>query len=158
MKRLLVALALCGALPLARPALGDEAPAAAARCTLRVVHALPQEGGFDPRLEALRRRLSRPQFMAWRTFHLLSTQEQEIQPGASVEYSLPDGRKARLTYAEHAEGPNGKHLVRGSLELEGARSNSRTMFALDEGGVLLVAGARHLNGILIYALSCRTEK
>lgn len=155
MTRLYPALAVT--LALAGGALGEERPAPAARCTLRVVHALPADGGLDPRLDPLRRRLSRPPFSFWKTFQLLSAQEQEIQPESSVEYPLPDGRKARLTYAEHDETPGGKHVVRGSLELEGARSRSRTMFALDEGGLFLVAGQRHGAGILIYALSCQTE-
>jgi hypothetical protein len=149
--------ALAAILLCAGGARGDEKPAPPARCMLRVVHALPSDGGFDPRLDPLRRRLSRPPFSFWRTFHLLSAQEQEIQPTASVDFPLPDGRTARLTYAEHAEGLRGKHVVRGSLELDGARSRSRTMFALDEGGLFLVAGARHAGGILIYALSCQTE-
>ena len=74
-----------------------------------------------------------------------------------VDYALPQGRRAQVLYAEHAAA-DGKHVVRGTLTLHGGKSETRTMFALDEGGVLLVAGQKHEGGILIYALSCRTEK
>ena len=147
------ALVLCAA-----AARADEPPAPPARCTLRVIHALPQPGGIDPRLPHLRWRLSRPPFSDWHTFKLMSEEQKEIAPTGKVDYPLPDGRHAELVYAEHALGPNGRHIVRGSLTIAGPKSHARTMFALDEGGVLLVADARHQGGILIYALSCKTEK
>ena len=140
---------------LSLPARADDQPAA--RCTLRVVHALPQEGGVDDKLQPLRARLLRAPFREWKTFRLLSAEERELQPTGAVEYPLPEGRKAHLVYSEHAM-EKGKHVVRGTLGLDGVRSSARTMFSLDEGGVLLVAGQRHAGGILIYALSCRTGK
>jgi hypothetical protein len=142
---------------LAGAARAEDAPQAPARCTLRVVHALEQAGGVDGKLALLKEKLSRPPFAAWKTFHLLSEEEQELKPGGEAQYALPDGRKATLTYAEHAHGEK-HHQVRGSLKLEGGKSASRTMFSLDEGGLFLVAGAKHAGGILIYAVSCKTEK
>ncbi|MSP62968.1 MAG: hypothetical protein EXR72_22060 [Myxococcales bacterium] len=146
-----VALLLCAA----GPVRADEP---GARCLLRVVHALPQEGGVDEKLAPLKDRLTRAPFREWKTFKLLSTEERDLQPSAAAEYPLPGGQKASLLFAEHATSPEGKHLVRGSFKLEGGKSTSRTMFSLDEGGVLLVAGQKHAGGILIYALSCKTEK
>jgi hypothetical protein len=150
---LALALAVLAAAPRARAE--EEVDA---RCTLRVIHALPEEGGVDPQLAPLRARLLRPPFLFWKSFRLLSAQEKLLKPASTVEYQLPDGRKATLLYAEHALGPRGRHVVRGSFHLEGARSTARTMFALDEGGSFLVAGAKHQGGIIIYAVSCTTEK
>jgi hypothetical protein len=129
-----------------------------ARCMLRVVHAQPHEGGVDPRLATLRGKFERPPFTQWKSFHQLSAQEQELRPGGSVEYILPGGRHATVVYAEHATNARGRHVVRGSLHLEGARSTSRVMFSVDEGGTFTIAGAKHEDGILIYSLSCKTEK
>ena len=135
-----------------------QAPAEVeALCTLRVIHALPEPGGLDPRLAPMAARLQRPPFLFWKTFRLLSEQERALRPSSTVEYQLPDGRKATLLYAEHALSPRGRHVVRGSFHLEGGRTNARTMFSLDEGGSFLVAGPRHQNGILIYAITCKTE-
>ena len=39
-----------------------------------------------------------------------------------------------------------------------AKSTSKVTFALDEGGFFTVAGEGYSGGILIYALSCKTEK
>ncbi len=129
-----------------------------ARCMLRVVHAQPHEGGVDPRLSTLRGKFERPPFTQWKSFHQLSAQEQELKPGGSVEYIIPGGRKATVVYAEHAMNARGRHVVRGSLHLEGARSTSRVMFSVDEGGTFTIAGSKHEDGILIYSLSCKTEK
>lgn len=130
----------------------DEAPA---RCKLQVVHATAGEGPFDERLRPLEARLRRAPFREWKTFKLLQEDEREIKPTSSVEFTLPEARKAELLFAERAVGADGKKLIRGSLKLDGPKSAARTMFSLDEGGVLLLAGHKHDGGILIYALSCR---
>jgi len=149
-RAVLIAAMVCGA-----TAAADEAPA---RCRFRVVHALLQEGDVDEKLAPLRDRLGRAPFREWRTFRLLSEEERDLKPTDAVEFPLPEGRRAQVLYAEHAAGPDGKHVVRGALTLTGKKKETRTMFALDEGGVLLVAGQKHAGGILIYALSCKTEK
>lgn len=129
----------------------------AASCSLRVVNALPGDGGVDEKLAPLKARLQRAPFLPWKSFRLLSEERRVLKPTESAEYELPGGRKARLVYTEHASTPDGKHHVRGSFALQGDRSSSRTMFSLDEGGVLLIAGQTHAGGILIYALSCDTR-
>ncbi len=130
-----------------------EAPDVA-RCAVRVVLALPQEGGVAPELAPLNARLTRPPFLHWKTFRQLSQEEHTLKPGESADYKLPSGRDGKLVYAEHATLAGGRHVVRGSFRVEGGKSSARTMFALDEGGSLLIAGHRYDDGILIYALSC----
>jgi hypothetical protein len=141
----------------ARPSQAPSRANPAARCLLRVVHALAAEGGVDPQLQPLKSRLQRPPFVSWKTFHLVSQEERELHTAGAADYALPGGRTAHLTYTEHAVDARGKHVVRGALELAGGKSRSRTTFALDEGGLFLVAGEKHADGILIYALSCKTE-
>lgn len=130
----------------------------AASCVLRVVSALPGPGGMDPNLAPLKARLERPPFLHWKTFHLISEAKHTLKPTESVEFALPGGRTARLVYAEHDVVPSGKHRVRGSLAIDGSQTAARTMFSLDEGGVLLIAGQPFEGGILIYALSCTTSR
>jgi hypothetical protein len=132
-----------------------DAPGAA-RCTVRIVHALPGEGGIDPAITRLRPYLENPPFNTWHNFKLLSEKEEQLRPGASAAYPSPNGKTATVTYTEHAT-PAGKHTVRGVFEVEHARSKSKTGFALDEGKFFLVAGEKFNGGILIYSLSCKTE-
>jgi hypothetical protein len=128
-----------------------------ARCRFRVVHALPQEGAVDGKLSELRERLGRAPFREWKTFKLLSEEERDLKPTEAADFALPGGRRAQILFAEHAT-EGGKHVVRGTLTLTGKKKETRTMFALDEGGPLLVAGHKHQGGILIYALSCARGK
>jgi hypothetical protein len=141
----------------ARPALADKDNRGAARCMLKVVHALPGEGGIDPGITRLRPYLQQPPYTHWHSFKLLSQQEDEILPGATASYRLPDNRSAKVTYTEHGMSPGGKHLVRGVFHVEGPRASARTTFSLDEGGLFMVAGEKYNGGILIYSLSCKTE-
>jgi hypothetical protein len=154
--KLLLALALIAA----RPVSAEERPSQpnlAARCALKVVNALPGDGGIDPRITRLRPYLQQPPYTYWRTFKLLSEKEAELVPGASASYPLPNGRSATVTYTQHATAPDGKHLVRGVFHVDGPRATARTTFSLDEGGLFMVAGEKHAGGILIYSLSCKTE-
>ena len=156
MRRLWMAAGLLAA-ALSEGAVAAEETAAPAKCRLQVVHALPTDGGVDEKIKPLEERLRRPPFREWKTFRLLTEEERELRPTSSTEYQLPEGRKAELLFAERATVPTGKPQIRGSLKIEGPRSAARTMFSLDEGGVLLVAGHRHQGGILIYSLSCRVQ-
>ncbi len=135
-----------------------EAPTDTARCVLRLIHALPEAGPPDPRLADIHRlHLSKPPFSVWRSFRLLADETRELRPRQQLEFSFPEGQKASLLYTEHLTDPSGKHRVRGTLHVQGAHSGAGTGFSLDEGGLFMVAGQRLGKGILIYALSCRTE-
>ena len=144
---------LFGLLALAGAARAD--PSSAARCSVKVINALPGEGVIDPAITRLRPYLQNPPFNAWHSFKLLSEKEQELMPGTSASYPLPNGKSATVTYTEHK--PGERHTVRGIFQVETPRSNSKTGFTLDEGKFFLVAGERFNGGILIYSLSCKTE-
>src|SRR4051812_14371167 len=107
MKRLSVALA-AGALAVCGPALvrADE-PAPPARCAIHSILATAGAGGVDPQLTRLRPYLERPPFSSWKSFKLLSQQEQTIAPGATAQYALPTGNDAVVTYARHELDPAG---------------------------------------------------
>src|SRR5437868_1735870 len=107
------ALMLAAALLLARAGSATAAPPGAARCTLRVVHAMPGEGGIDAKITRLRPYLQRPPYDHWHSFKLFSESEQEFLPGASASYPLPNGKAATVTYTRHDLAPGGKHRVRG---------------------------------------------
>ena len=140
-----------------RPALADE-PNATAKCMFKAIHALPGNGGIDPRITRLRDYLLQPPFSSWHTFKLLSEKEAEIKEGASATYPLPHGKSASVVYKSHDQAGNAKHRVRGELTIEGPKATHTTGFALDEGGFFVVAGEKYEGGILIYSLSCQTEK
>ena len=134
-----------------------DGPAPPARCMLRVVHALPGEGGMDPAITRLRAWLQNPPFNQWKSFKLLSEKDQEIRPGGNAHYLLPNGKDAVVTYTEHKNNDK-KHTVRGIFQIESARgATMKTAFSLDEGGILMNAGEAFNRGTLIYALSCKTE-
>ena len=150
------------ALP-ALPSLADNPPAPAkpgkALCVFKTVQALPDgDGTMDPAINMLREDLKRPPFTAWKTFKMLGRQEQELAEGATANYSTPDGRTASLTYSGHSV-REGKHAIRVVFDIHGAgKSNAHTTLTLDEGGHFVVAGHKHQGGILIYAVSCKTEQ
>ena len=50
-----------------------------------------------------------------------------------------------------------QHRLRLRLEIEdGAKKLLNTVFVLDEGGMVLSAGQRHLSGLLVLGLRCET--
>jgi len=149
--------AIAALLAAAAPTSAGDPRSLAARCTLKVVNALPGEGGIDQRITRLRPYLQAPPYTHWHSFKLLSEKDAELTPGATASYPLPNGRAATVTYTEHGQAPNGKHLVRGVFHVEAPRSAARTAFALDEGGLFMVAGEKFGGGILIYSLSCKTN-
>lgn len=156
-----VLLALAVAVP-AMPARGDE-PAPAAKCAVRTIHALKEGSGgagatIDPRISGLRAYLEKPPFTSWKAFRLLDDKEVMLQPHGSSPFELPNGRHGSLTYLDHLIG-DGEHRMRLQLTLsDGTKKVLNTTFVLDEGGVVLQAGQRYQNGLLILGISCQTEK
>lgn len=153
--KIVVGMAL-GCFALSAPASLAQADTGGARCTVKVISALPGQGGIDPAITSLRARLQEPPFNSWHSFKLLSRKEEELKLGASASYPLPNGNHAVVTYREHKSG-GGKHVVRGVFHVDHAKATSETSFALDEGAFFLVAGEKWNGGILIYSLSCQTE-
>jgi hypothetical protein len=134
----------------------DEPPA---KCELRVIHALKEGSGIDPRITRLRPYLERAPFTAWHQFKMLDDKQLEIQPHGAAEFELPNGRKGTLTYVDHSLAADGDHRLRLNLVLDKAGKHViNTTFVLDEGGVVMHAGQKYQNGLLIIGLSCKTEK
>jgi hypothetical protein len=133
--------------------------AAPARCDLRVIHALKEGSGIDPRITRLRPYLERAPFTAWHQFKLLDDKQLDLQPNGSADFDLPNGRKGTLTYLGHSLAPDGDHRLRLNLVLDkGGTHGINTIFKLDEGGVVMQAGQKYQSGLLIIGLSCKTEK
>src|SRR3954465_2669597 len=95
--RLFVAVALVLAAPSAR---ADEA-APPAVCNVRIVHALKDGNGMDPRISRLRPYLQKAQFAEWHQFKLLEDKELKLAPHGVAPFELPNGRKGTLTYVDH---------------------------------------------------------
>ena len=97
MRALLAAVVFLGGVAAAT---ADEPPPSA-KCELRVIQALKEGGGIDPRIVRLRPYLERAPFTAWHEFKLLHSQEIELAPRGSASFDIPNGRKGTLTYVEH---------------------------------------------------------
>jgi hypothetical protein len=138
----------------------DEPPA---HCDVRVIQALPHGSGIDPQITRLRKQLERPPFTAWHGFKLLGDHDLKVPLHESVSFTLPNGKKTSVSYVDHVERPDGKHRLRMRLEIDdrqGAATPEKdlsTVFVLDEGGVVLQAGQKYQDGILILGLSCSTH-
>src|SRR5262249_53114556 len=155
MRRALFGLALLATAALPLAARADDKPA---DCVLRVIHALKEGDGIDPRITKLRPYLEKEQFRAWKKFILLDEKTATLQPKGAATFDLPNGRKAHLTYVEHL--PDEKsHRMRLHLTInDAAKKVLSTTFVLDEDGVVLQAGQPHRGGVLILGISCASEK
>ena len=134
----------------------DEPPA---KCELRVIHAMKEGSGIDPRITLLRPYLEKAPFTAWHQFKLLDDKQVSILPHGNAGFELPNGRKGTLTYIDHSQAADGDHRLRLNLVIEnGGKRVLNTTFVLDEGGVVMQAGQKYQNGLLIIGISCKTEK
>jgi hypothetical protein len=132
-----------------------------ATCDIPIVHALPGGGAaqIDPRLDSLKAYLSKPPFTAWHNFRLIDHQTLTLQEGGSGSFTLPNNRPATLTFVGHSIGAK-EHRIRLRLVIEHPEKQHRvldTTFVLDEGGVVLNVGHRYDSGVLILAVSCKTQ-
>ncbi len=151
-------LAVAVLLGCAAVSVADE-PATAAKCDLRVIHALKEGGGIDPRITRLRPYLERAPFTAWHEFKLLDDKQMELAPHGSASFDLPNGRKGTLTYLDHMLAADGDHRMRLQLTLDnGEKRVLNTTFVLDEGGVVLQVGQKYQAGLLILGVSCQSGK
>ena len=152
------ALATLVGLP-AWPAWADpSSPNAKADCSVDVIHARTDgDGKIDGQLAGLAEDLKKAPFTNWKTFKLLDKSTASLAEGGSAPFNTPTGGRGSLTYTGHAH-RGGKHAIKLTIEVPGEKSNTRSNVTLDEGGHILVAGIKHQGGILIYAVSCKTEQ
>ena len=132
----------------------------AAVCEVRVIHALHdnQKPAIDPAINMLRPYLEKPPFTAWSHFKLLDKSELVIERKKAGEFTLPNGKQATLTYRDHFIADDGDHRLRLQFGIrEGTHQVLNTTFVLDEGGVVLQAGQKFQDGLLILGISCKTK-
>jgi hypothetical protein len=130
-----------------------------AKCDVRIIHALKDGSGIDPKITRLRPYLEQAPFSSWHHFKLLEDKQLDLKPhGGKADFDLPNGRKATLTYVDHFT--QGKeHRMRLQLAIDRAEKQMlNTTFVLDEDGVVLQVGQKYENGKLILGISCKTEK
>jgi hypothetical protein len=135
-------------------AAAEEPPA---RCSVRIIQALHEGDGIDPRINLLRPYLQKGPFIAWKSFKLLDEQELTVPLHSASTFALPNGRQATLTFVGHLLA-DGKHRLRLQLGIgDQHKKVLHTTFVLDEGGVVMEAGQRYQNGLLILGISCQTQ-
>lgn len=134
-------------------------------CTVRVIHAGDPAAGaqanepapkLDPRIDRLRPFLLKPPFTAWRNFELLDSKTLDVVEGVPQSFTLPNEKVATLTLVQHLPDTGSKHhRVRMQLELgKGTPNSLKTVFVIDEGGLVLQAGQPHRHGMLVLGTSC----
>jgi len=126
-----------------------------AKCFVRMIKALHEGEGVDPKITRLRPYLEKPPFTAWKRFELVDEKDMVVAPSMTDQFKLPNGKLASLTYVDHVLTPEQKHRLRLRLEIvDGDKKMLNTTFVLDEGGVVLQAGQRLGKGLLILGFSC----
>jgi hypothetical protein len=134
------------------------APKSKAKCVVMIIHALPDGQGvqaMDPKIDSLKPYLEKGPFTAWKRFSLLDEKSFDVSTNDTDRFTLPNGKQVAITYVDHVKREDGKHRLRLRLEIEdGPRKLLNTVFVLDEGGVVLSAGQKHLNGLLILGIRC----
>jgi hypothetical protein len=142
----------------ASPALADG-PGGRAACAVDIIHARADgDGSIDPQLAGLAEDLKKPPFTSWKTFKRIDRKDAQLAEGASASFGTPGGGSGSLTYAGHLQRGGGRHAIKVVLDVPGGASNTRSHFTIDEGGHMMVAGLKYQGGILIYAVSCRTDQ
>src|SRR5262249_5823136 len=125
-------------------------PGVPAKCNVRIIEAMKDGSGIDPKITRLRPYLEQAPFSAWHHFKLIDDKQLDLTPhGGKAQVDLPNGRKATLTYVDHFM--QGKeHRMRLQLTIDRPdKQMLNTTFVLDEDGVVLQAGQKYENGRLI---------
>jgi hypothetical protein len=154
------------ALALASMAADSAAAVETARCDVPIIHAIrgdqqkPQT--IDPRIDRLKPFFEKEPFIAWREFKLLDRKELQFNGAGESKFTLPNGREATLSFVEHMRGVEpSDHRMRLRLQIDGKTKSQRildTTFVLEEGGVILQGGQHYQNGVLVVAISCKTQE
>ena len=140
---------------------GGAARAETAECDIPIIHALAGVGAtkIDPKIDLLRPYLSKAPFTAWHDFRLLDRKMVTLQENVPLQFNMPNGRPATITFLGHTAGP-GDHRMHLRLYIDHPEKKHRvldTTVLLDEGGVFLHVGQKHDGGVLILGVSCKTQ-
>jgi len=137
-----------------------------ARCDVPIIYAVrgdqakPQQ--IDPGITRLRGYFEKEPFIAWREFKLLDRKELTFNGAGESKFTLPNGREATLSFIEHMRGVDASdHRMRLRLQIDAKNKNHRmldTTFVLEEGGVVFQGGQHYQSGVLVLAISCKTQE
>lgn len=128
-------------------------------CLVRSILGEDKPGGFDGQLSTLKKQLSKPPFSPYKSLRLLETHSLELGRGAREQLELPTGKLLKLRFREKLLV---REMVRLRMYLSIAPPKDKdllpgTIFTIEEGGTLMVAGDRHQNGTLIVGITCQSR-
>jgi hypothetical protein len=139
-----------------------------ARCEVPIIHAIRGDQGkpqkFDAGITRLRGYFEKEPFTAWREFKLIERKELQFNGTGESKFMLPNGREATLSFVEHIRGIDASdHRMRLRLQIEAKNKDKGrhmldTTFVLEEGGVVLQGGQHYQGGVLVLAISCKTQE
>jgi hypothetical protein len=141
-----------------QPAHADEPKA---DCEVHEIQAHNGEGGIDPALKPLARKLQKPPFSGWKSFRLLAKHELALTQKQPAGLGLATGGKMTLLYREKVEAKGKKPRLRLSVNLDDAKGK-RTLDAttlVDSGDVWLIggepmAGEKNPDATYVVAIAC----
>ncbi len=116
------------------------ANADAAKCDVFEIKATNDEGGVAPELKALKKKLARPPFSAWKSFKLVKKHATKATLMKSVSLKLSAGGKLGLLYKERSDAKGHKPRLRVVMTLDNAQGKRKAEITLkfDSGDFSLV--------------------
>ncbi|HTE52066.1 MAG TPA: hypothetical protein VK698_14535 [Kofleriaceae bacterium] len=135
----------------------QPAAAGSADCQIFEIKATNGEGGVDPALRPLARKLKKPPFSSWKTFKLLKKHDKKIEKMKTLNLGLVTGSKLTLLFRGASGGQPTKPRLRLTFTLDdksGKRKLDGTI-NLDSGDYSLFGGDSIEDaGTYILAVSC----
>jgi hypothetical protein len=151
--RSLAILALLGVILTAGTA---SAAGETAQCTATEIVATNEKKGLDPRLEALKNKLSTPQFRAWDTFKLIGESKISIEAQKPKAAPIQYGRLTVLFKDMDRSGGRARLHLGVDLHDKNCRRQNTLSASIDTNDHLLVTGPQFQGGLYILALGCTT--
>jgi len=154
------ALALAPAAAFGVAALSSPAPAEAdvskAQCRVNAVLASKQGDGKIPEnLQFLKKELSSDQFAAFKSFRLLDAKADKLTANKAASQKLKSGHKVGLKLLG---GSKDRPKVHVSVNRDGNdKALVSTDYTIKSAGFLLLAGFKHPDGKVIFAIQCKGE-
>ncbi len=134
--RLVSALAACFLLA----AWSGQALADNASCEVYEIKATNDKSGYDGQLKALKKKLSKPPFSAWKSFKLVKKHSVTATKMTAVSVKLAAGGKLGLLYKERNDAKGKKPRLRVVMTLDDAKGKRKADITLkfDSGDFSLV--------------------
>lgn len=133
-----------------------------ATCQVHVIHATNQPGPFPKALKHLRSQLESRPFTAFRSFALLGVRSLGLASGERRRAAMVGPYVLEAELLSRVVSAKGPERLRFSLALDRLADRQRpakrvlsSVLVLDRGGTLFLAGPRHLQGTLVFGVTCR---